>query len=223
MPSKEPRHFQRDKSLSAEIADDFGGGGGNAEELIEANALARTQEFVAAQLLPGESGLDPEKRRRPDLWDDNGLTIKKSDIAKKAGFDADQVVSFDVHGDYLVYAYETRDGRVHKDVLVIDEDGKLEDPYEGKQSPARAAIQAHVEAAGRLSDARKEAQDILAKAQEEADRIKAEAAQEAEQGRQEAVQAASSQAASQEHPEQPGNERTAKDSQRKSGGKSSKK
>jgi hypothetical protein len=221
MPSAEPRHFQRDRSLSADIADQFGGGAGNAEDLIEANALTRTSEFVAAQLLPGESGLKPENRRRPDLYDEDGkLTIDSDAVAKAAGLDADSLVSFDVHGDYLVYAYETPDERIHKDTLVIGDDGKLENPYEGKESPARAAVKAQVEAAGKLSEARSEAQKILAKAQEEADKIKREAAEEAEQERAKAVSEASSRAASQDYPEQPGNPRTPKAKQRKTGGKS---
>lgn len=217
MPNTEPRHFTRDTTLASQIADDFGGDAANAEALVQANSMRYSPELEAAQLLRADSEASAE--------------YEKSEVAEAAGLPEETIVSFDRHGDYIVYSFETPDERVHKDVLVVG-DG-LEDPYDG-ESPQRAAIRAQLEAAHKVSTAKSEAEDILTKAREEADRIIAEAAQKAQEQRGETVAAAvkadsERRSAAQDqggddgddgekHPRKAANPRGAKDEQRKSGG-----
>lgn len=173
-----PAHFTRDPSLSAGIADQFGGGAGNAEQLIDANNLRYSTELVAAQMLPG----DPERTAEFD----------HAEVAKIADLEEENLLAFEVHGEYLVYIFEGHDGRTGKDILHID-DGDLVAP-ERADTPQRAALRASVEAAKAVNDAKGEADKVLADARAEAAKIIADAAAEAEATRVEAAEDAAKQA-----------------------------
>lgn len=178
--AKDPKHFERDTSLASDVADQFGGEAATAEALQEANALRFSEELIAAQLLPADEGLPEDKKAHPDI------DLDRDAVADKAG--VDNVVSYGVHGDYVVYAYEAPDGRIHKDVLRI-ESGKVQEADE--DSPQRAAVRAQLEANKAIRDAQREAQQIIADAQAERDRIVAEAAAKAQEEATEKISAAS--------------------------------
>lgn len=165
--AKNPPHFVRDPSLASDIADQFGGGAGNAEQLIEANNLRYSEDLTAAQLLA------PDADREGDF--------DLADIASAAGLSEDDLESYSVRGDYVVFAYTASDGRTHKEALRI-EDGKL-GASDAKDSPARTQLRAAVAATNQVNDAKAKAEQIVADAEAKAAEIVAKAAADAEADR----------------------------------------
>lgn len=178
MAKEDPRHFTRDTSLASEVADQFGGEAANAEALQEANALQFSEDLIAAQLLPADEGQPDEKKAHPELAE----KLDRAAVAKKAS--VDEVVSYGIHGDYVVYAFETPDGRLHKDVLRIV-DGEVQEADE--DSPQRAQIRAQLEADQAIRAARSEADEIIREAEAKRAEILKEAAEEAQKARDEKV------------------------------------
>lgn len=169
--AKNPPHFVRDPSLASDIADQFGGGAGNAEQLIEANNLRYSEVLNAAQL----TAPDPDRDEDFDA----------AAIAKVADIDEKNIVAHAVRGNYLVFAYEAPDGRVHKEALLIEDDKLV--ASDEQDSPARAQIRAAVEAANAVQNARSEAEQVIADAEAKAAEIIQKASQEAEEQRAAAV------------------------------------
>lgn len=93
------------KAALDELADKFGKGVGNAEELIEASLAQRSELLRRAELLP----VDPEATR-------------ELDINKLKGPDGEKVVSAKVRGGITVVVYE--DARGGYRLAALDEKGK---------------------------------------------------------------------------------------------------
>lgn len=166
-----------DPTAASELADQYGSGAGNAEALIDANALRMSEELRAAQMLT----YDPDATNALDLG-------KVADVAG-----VDKVLSAAVRGDYVVFVAEAADGRVFKDVL--RRDGEDLEAIEVEDSPARAQLRAQVEASRAIKSAEAEAERIRAEARAKADEILGQAQADAEAARAEAEAAAHAKAA----------------------------
>lgn len=157
-------HFTRDPSLAGDIADAFGGGGGDATALTQANFLRFPDDLLAANDLawnqPREAQLIEAAGSRKAWY---------AEVADAAGIES--VKAATLRGeDYVVFSFELPDGRIGKDTLYVDENGALEAP-ERQDTPERAALRAQVQSTRHLRSARAEADQILADARAEAERI----------------------------------------------------
>lgn len=155
-------HFSRDPSLKSSVADDLTANAANAENLIMAWENSQTPEQVASGLLSAD-------KEQPE--------ISYADIAKAAGYvSEEQIRGYTKRGQYLSFVFEGPGGRPEKDVLLIDDDGKLELP-ETSDTPQRRALRVYAESKSKVVDAEAEAARIVAEARAEADKIRTEAAQ----------------------------------------------
>lgn len=169
-------HFTRDPSLAGDIADAFGGGGGDATALIQANTLRYPEDLSTANDLAWN-----QEREAALIEAAGGRKHWYAEVAEAAGIEKVQAATLRGE-DYVVFSFELPDGRIGKDVLYVDEDGALEAP-EREDTPERAALRAQVQSTRHLRAARSEADTILADARAEAERILKEAADKAaEQG-----------------------------------------
>lgn len=95
------------QTAAHELADRFGSGAGNAEELIVAHDAARPRELVAASMKP----LDEE-------------ATAELELDKLKGPNGEPVVSASVRGGEVIVAYEDEDGRLHKALPSLYEEKK---------------------------------------------------------------------------------------------------
>lgn len=175
MPTADPRYFERDPNAAARLAAQFGAGAGTAEQLIEANSLRYSTELTAAVNQPR----DDEATRE----------LARADVASTLGLEDEYaVLDFAVRGRYVTYVAEDPSGRAFKGVLLRQGDS-LEAPEGGDASPQQAVLQARVQGAAQLEEARKEADRILEDAKRQAAQLLAEAAQQNVEAEQEAAQA----------------------------------
>jgi hypothetical protein len=94
-----PRGNDSSAALS-ELADKFGRGVGNAEELIEATMAQRSQLLSKAEMLPV-----------------NGAATQALDKSKLKGPNGEKVVDAKVHGDITVIVYEDDRGAFRQAAL----------------------------------------------------------------------------------------------------------
>ena len=92
---------------TSEVADQFARGAGRAEDLIQASRARYGPELREAQLQPKDEEASEEL--------DWGKAASAADV------DSDSVVDASVRGDWIVVAYETEDGRIHKKAVARDE------------------------------------------------------------------------------------------------------
>lgn len=168
MPSTGKSQYLKDDPalVAASAGDAFGGGSGNAELLIAANQLRWSPHLEAANLnvidAPATEALDRDA------------------VVSAIGVDEALVLSYAVHGNYVVAVVGPPDGRLTKIPLHLGSDGALE-RAELEDTPEIAALRAQVEAQGQIEDAKREAERIIAEAQAKANRIAQEAAAEAQE------------------------------------------
>jgi hypothetical protein len=168
MPSTgKSQYLKNDPALLASTAGDaFGGGSGNAELLIAANQLRWSPHLEAAQLVPADK--------------DATLALDRDDVVKAVDMDSDLVLSYAVHGRYVVVVVGPPRGRLHKVPLHLSPDGALE-RAEQQDTPEIAALRAQIEAQGEVEEAKREAERIIAEAQAKANEIAAKAASDAQE------------------------------------------
>lgn len=105
-----PRGNDKESALH-ELADKFGQGVGNADNLIEANMAMHTQALHRAELLPR----DPEKTAKV-----------REDLGKLKAPEGGKVVDAAVRGGTTVLVYEDETGRQH--LAVADDDDDQDEP-----------------------------------------------------------------------------------------------
>lgn len=152
--------------LASTAGDAFGGGSGNAELLIAANQLRWSPHLEAAQLVPADK--------------DATAALDRSAVVEAVGMDDDLVLSYAVHGRYVVAVVGPPNGRLAKVPLHLSSDGELE-RAEPQDTPEIAALRAQIEAQGEVEAAKREAERIIADAQAKANQIAAKAAADAQE------------------------------------------
>lgn len=157
MPRKS-EHLEADPSLASSLADRFGAGAGNAEQLIQANRLAQSQGLTAATLSPRD--------------DEATAELDRDKVEKQVGA---TVLDCAVRGDYIVVVAEDANGRAYKDYL--NRDGSQ---VKESEDPERAALRAQHVAQGKVREAEEKAAQIIADAQEEVAKIQAKGAEAAQ-------------------------------------------
>lgn len=109
------------EAAASELADRFGQGAGNAEELIQAHDRERSRELVAASM----KEVDAE-------------ATEELDISKLEGPNGEEVLSASVRGGAIVGVYEDENGRTHKRILKESKkDGSKQEAKRSARSKSR--------------------------------------------------------------------------------------